>query len=299
MNFIHQHTFKEHKGPVYALCAAEASGFFYSAGSDRRVILWNLNEKKAEKVIAQAPTTIISLLYLEKFNYLLIGQVEGGLHVIDLEQGKEIKYLKQHEGYIFDIAFIESKNELILASGDGSVSVWSLLDFSLLWKKKLGKQKLREVEYNSSRQELAVASGEGKVILLNSEDWSTKAIIEDFTSSVNVLRYHPTENTLLAGEKDAQLHQIDLSSMKSIQKLPAHYWAIYDIAFSPNGMYFATASRDKTVKIWDAENYVVLKRFEGQKYKAHSHSVNKLLWLNQKQLLSTGDDGSIRLWGID
>jgi WD40 repeat protein len=188
---------------------------------------------------------------------------------------------------------------LILASGDGSVSVWSLLDFSLLWKKKLGKQKLREVEYNSSRQELAVASGEGKVILLNSEDWSTKAIIEDFTSSVNVLRYHPTENTLLAGEKDAQLHQIDLSSMKSIQKLPAHYWAIYDIAFSPNGMYFATASRDKTVKIWDAENYVVLKRFEGQKYKAHSHSVNKLLWLNQKQLLSTGDDGSIRLWGID
>jgi WD40 repeat protein len=87
--------------------------------------------------------------------------------------------------------------------------------------------------------------------------------------------------------------------MKSIQKLPADYWAIYDIAFSPNGMYFATASRDKTVKIWDAENYVVLKRFEGQKYKAHSHSVNKLLWLNQKQLLSTGDDGSIRLWGID
>ncbi|MEX2379534.1 MAG: WD40 repeat domain-containing protein, partial [Vicingaceae bacterium] len=79
----------------------------------------------------------------------------------------------------------------------------------------------------------------------------------------------------------------------------AHYWAIYDIAFSPNGKLFATASRDKTVKIWDAESTKVLKRFEGHKDQAHSHSVNKLLWLNQNQLLSTGDDGSVKLWSIE
>ncbi|HQF28656.1 MAG TPA: WD40 repeat domain-containing protein, partial [Bacteroidia bacterium] len=56
------------------------------------------------------------------------------------------------------------------------------------------------------------------------------------------------------------------------------------------------ASRDKTVKIWDPESLEVIIRLEKQEADGHVNSVNKLLWLNNTDLLSAGDDRSIALW---
>ena len=81
-----------------------------------------------------------------------------------------------------------------------------------------------------------------------------------------------------------------------ISSIPAHNYAIYDIAFDPTGNYFATASRDKSVKIWDYNSLSVLERLEGNDGKGHINSVNKLLWLEDGTLLSAGDDRAVQSW---
>jgi len=79
-----------------------------------------------------------------------------------------------------------------------------------------------------------------------------------------------------------------------VKSIPAHNWAIYDIVFNPDATLFATASRDKTIKIWDAITYQLLKRITKENLNAHTYSVNKLLWSTYNNyLVSAGDDRTI------
>lgn len=285
-----------HQGAVYALCEGEEEHLIYSAGADRKVVLWDLLKKEPIKVVAQSPTTVISLYYLKEFNLLLIGQVEGGVHIIDLGEGVEKKYLKIHMGYIFDIQYIMSKQEIVLCSGDGSFSVWSVPKFDLLLHQKVCAEKIRSADFNLDRNEICFGLGNGKVKFFNLTDWSGKTDLPNGGIAINKVKYLDG-NRLLIGDKNAHLSEIDLVTFLIKQKIPAHNWAIYDIVKGKNQNTFATASRDKTVKIWDATEMKVLKRFEGFKDLAHTHSVNKMLWISyENYLLSTGDDGKIKIW---
>ena len=191
MKFKNLVTLKEHKGAVYSICKGNQPFEIFSGGSDRHVILWNLQKLSPMKVVAKSPSPIISLLYLREYNLLLIGQMEGGVHVIDLEAGKELRYLKIHEGYVFDIKFIESKKEVVFSSGDGSISVWSVPDFKLLYQKKVTDKKCRKMAYSEIRSELAISNGDGSIAFFDVSDWSLKNTIENVPSAVNVVHYQP------------------------------------------------------------------------------------------------------------
>ena len=59
-----------------------------------------------------------------------------------------------------------------------------------------------------------------------------------------------------------------------------------------------TASRDKTIKIWDAFSADVLKRIE-RKDGGHSHAVNDLWKKDEMNFVSTGDDKRIIWWEMN
>ena len=116
---------------------------------------------------------------------------------------------------------------------------------------------------------------------------------------MNAVCFSPDKKYLLTGSRDAHLKILDAFTMKVLESIPAHNYAIYDIAYHESGDYFATASRDKTVKIWDANSFEVLQRLENTEKEGHRHSINKLLWLSEIDiLLSAGDDRSIVAWEL-
>ena len=81
-----------------------------------------------------------------------------------------------------------------------------------------------------------------------------------------------------------------------MRAIPAHRANIYGIAFNPQGTVCATASRDKSVKLWDAASFEPIDRFE-LKQGGHTHSVNAVHWCADGTLLSAGDDRTIKAWG--
>ena len=78
-------------------------------------------------------------------------------------------------------------------------------------------------------------------------------------------------------------------------------FAVYDKKFHPSKPYFATSSRDKSIKIWDSELFKLQKVISREKgMVAHSHSVNKICWEASTELLiSVSDDTNVMAWAVE
>ena len=101
----------------------------------------------------------------------------------------------------------------------------------------------------------------------------------------------------MSGGRDAHLKVWSLNEdFANISKQPAHWFTINDIAFQPTGFYFATASRDKSIRIWDAHNFHIVKSIDKFKLAGHRNSVNKLMWLENDLIISCGDDRVVIGW---
>ena len=286
--------FTGHKAGVYALCPGTEPWSFLSAGGDGIVSRWDRRTNDHGEQVAGSPKALWSMHFDRGRNMLFLGDSEGGLRTAHPGQG-EARHLVAHARGIFGMVPLDH-DRIVCAGGEGSISVWHVPTLELERQVPLSDDKLRGLARNKDASLLAVAARDGRVILLETDHFNTVHTIEAHAEGASSACWHPGKPVLITGGRDGHLRFWHAQEdFRALQAIPAHRANIYAIAFSPNGLVCATASRDKSVHLWDANTFDPLQRLDARNG-GHTYSVNTLLWVDDRLLLSGGDDRVVRAW---
>jgi WD40 repeat protein len=292
--------FTGHNAAVFALAPGFEPQKVLSAAGDGWIVEWDLTQPDLGRLVAKVETQIFSLATLPGQRRVIAGNMEGGIHWIDLDDPDQNRNIAHHKKGVF--AILPIGEDVFTAGADGRITRWSAQEGRSLESLQLSHQGLRCIDYSPQRNELAVGGSDNNIYLLDRNTLEVRHRIEPaHANSVFSVRYAPRGNFLLSGGRDAHLHAWSLDGEpQKIEAHPAHWYTINAIAFHPAGTAFATGSRDKTIKIWDAETFQLLKVLETIRDHGHLRSVNTLHWSAwNDRLISAGDDRSLIVWGAD
>src|SRR5262245_35528228 len=211
---------KEHEGPVIAL-AWNGGPLLASAGSDRKILLWNVEDGKVAATL-KIETTLRALAMSPDGKVVAAAGDDAVVHLFDLPAGKPLATLKEHTDWIFCLAFSADSKQLASGSVNGQIKLWEIA----------GGKKLKDLPLPPNPPPKTPPDA----------------------LPAKALAVSPDGNTLAAGDADGQSLMTNLADGKGGAALTGHTSAITQMAWHPGGALLASSSKDRTLRLYNPAN---------------------------------------------
>lgn len=291
--------FSGHRSPVYAL-AEGREGLFYTADADGWLVEWNLHLPEEGRLIARMPGSVYAICLFPEQQLLVAAVNRDGFHFIDFREGKEVFSIPSGSNSWYRMKTIPG-GKIIAGGSAGKLALLETNERSVRFF-EAGTTDLRGMDLFPSSGELLLGNSNAEVLHLNSAFDLVSTLPAAHEKTVFSLCTFPDEKAFVSAGRDARLNLFHLNGegrWEKMQSVAAHMAGIHDVCIHPEQKILATASMDKTIKIWDADSLRLLRVLDMSRHGGHSHSVNQLCWLAESELLlSCSDDRSILAWNI-
>ncbi len=244
-------TFKGHTGAIRSIAYVPGRNEFYTSGEDGKVLKWDPNGKEQTFQVIYSGSDIIEILAVNPdASWLACGSSNSSIRMIPLK-GNNMQYeLTGHTGKIKSLIFSYDGKYLYSASIDGKVLKWDIAARTST-NVTTGTTQITSIDVSSNGNYLAGINSAGSVIVWNPENNSDNFRIDTSGRNIKVVRFKPDENILALGDVNGNVELWDVSSRKKIAEVKAHNAQVNDIRFNPVLGQMATASNDKTLKIFN------------------------------------------------
>lgn len=283
-----------HNASVISIRFGKKPNEFYSAGSDGKVLRWDLtNLRKVPEVIYQGDHLIKSIELSYNDEWIMIVTKDRGLIMV-----RNVSSLSETGPEVFTDP--EPVQTAIFLPGQ----------LKYLTVNRSGK-----VQIKGSRSDLAVGTSDKKVLSLavNPADASIYAgteqgAVEIWSDSleanlhfkeafaINSIAISADYKMMALGREKGDAILWDLEKKELVRIISGHQSAITDVDFSPDNRLLLTASRDATVRLWDLDDSKKLPIVLDD----HNDWVMSAAFdPTGERLISGSKDNYIRVWPVD
>ncbi|MCA9225145.1 MAG: PD40 domain-containing protein, partial [Planctomycetales bacterium] len=248
---------------------------------------------------------------------------DGSLHIACFDgsvrtfrDGESLRAFAAHEGAALELEMTDDGQTIFTGGADSLVHVWNAEDQRL---KSTLKPHIEQADLPEPVHALA-ASLDGRWVATAHEDLSVRvrdAASGRLLTSVNghddlvvAVAFSPDGKWLATGSYDQsiKLWPIATEATQTVdnetepaprfgepRELTGHTNWVFAIAFSPDGQQLASASYDKSVRLWDVETGKEIAKFDGHTAAARCVAFSP----DGKRLVSGSSDRTAMVWDID
>jgi len=196
--------------------------------------------------------------------------LNGVATLFDLESGKKLRDLTGHRDALYGIAFSPDGSQLATAGYDRVIQLWNPESGERLRTLKGHNGAVYSIAFSPDGRILASAGGDSSVKLWNTADGQRLDTFGQPTGEQFLTAFTPDSRFVIAGGADKQIRlwrwvSGDKAGINPLERVRfAHEDEITDLAIDPSGTRLATASADRTVKIWSLPSLEPLQTIGGQ-----------------------------------
>ncbi len=293
MDFIVKQSIKTSKFKTLKVVISPNNQIIASSGADTLIRLWD-RSGKAQQELNGHQGWVFGLSFSSDSQWLASADEDGRINIWQTATGRLRKQMKHDKG-VFDMNFSPNGRWLASIGNDSRLRVWNT---------QTGAQvKSFEVSSNSSWIWGTSFSPDGQILAATTADGIKLWRLKD-DRLIQVLQA-PESKPLLQNPSFSQDGQIMIATDRKTARvwnansgqllfsLSGHTDTVNDAKFSYDDRLIATASTDRTIKIW-TRNGQLLRTLE-----EHKAPVSSLAFSSDNKLLISADrDGELKFWDL-
>ncbi len=289
------HTLRGHQNPIYTLTTV-GNHTLFSGGNDKGVVEWDLQTMQFKRILCAVSHSVYALHRIPNTDFLAIGLRSGEVLIVNYVEQKLVTKLKTESGAVFAIQALPEKSELIAIGEEGVAYVYDTIYFKLLYRFRVSKDTVRAIAIDPENATVYFGDKSGAIYQYDSAQYEFKQQV--LAHKMPVTSLCVVGEQLFSGGRDAKMYQLSTADFAVQHEITPHMFTVYGIVSNVDQTQIATASRDKTWKIWDPKTLTLLKNISVDRgYESHMLSINSILWQDEK-IFTAGDDKAIKVWGI-
>lgn len=246
------------KGAARAMVTHAKSKKVYSGGSDGRILEWTFNGGEWKSTELVKSTFQYFCLDVTPDETLMIA---GGMAFGDATQNYLELYdlrspgsaPKKITGFVNNVEHIEiTPDGKGVYARDNSGRSIKYSDFNTTKEVITSKTKINAFALSPDGQKLAGAGENGVLYIWTTRDFKAKELFRTSDGKpLTALSFSPNGTRIVVGDQGGLVRVINEASGQVLNNLSGHRAHIEQVRFNFEGSFVATASRDKTVRLWN------------------------------------------------